>query len=304
MRGVKILRNNFYVNIVSMRPKTFVYTFIKSIFNLQYYNDIMKAKVSFSIRYYLMLTLLLSLGYAVVTTTNTGPVVIEKYYEVRNEALKYYPDDLSIIGEDGVVTTNQGDPYFFPLPKEIELGDGEMLKNAIVFSKQGTIEDIFNYESFALVNSKNIIYRSSPGTNNKLEIEPTKNLGNFTFTKADLEKAAQYVDTYIKYTYAIIGVSVFIAFALFMLLWIMTGNVILSAIMTVASKLMNKKLPFEKAFQIALHTATLPLIVGALIDAFGIWMPISFWFSGLHFLLALIIILNLKEEAQTSPAQA
>ena len=131
--------------------KTFLYVLKNSISSPKYYNDIVKTKINFSIKYFLALSLLVSvisvIGYSITYLPNYISEINTAYKSIEEG----FPEDLIIEFKDGTWSSNKEGPVII---KQVDLGEGSKLpENLFVFDRDGTIEKIDEYNTMFLVNS-------------------------------------------------------------------------------------------------------------------------------------------------------
>ena len=281
--------------------KTFFYSLKNSISSPKYYADVVKAKTRFSIKYYLMLSLFLS----IVSTIAISIVIIPTAKNFLIDSSKYlkesYPEDLTITFKEGKWETNKEEPILIPMPKEVAstFSDDEDIKipsNLIVMYKEGTINDLDELSTVFLMNEENIIYKEQDG---KVVAQPINQIPDTELTKNEVNSFIDNLFQYIKnlpyFLPVIILITLFIfkyvIGGLFTILWM--GGVVF-----VASFIIKKKLNYEAACRIVMHAITIPFIIQLLISginfAFGLKIP-NDWFGFLTLGLSLFFFAKMGD---------
>lgn len=264
--------------------KTFLYVLKNSVFSPRYYNDIVKTKINFSIKYFLALSFLVS----IISVIGYSIIYLPKYISEINTAYQSieegFPEDLVIEFKDGSWSTNKEGPVII---KQIELGgDSKLPENLFVFDKEGTIEKIDEYNTMFLVNSENILYKTDV---EGIVAQPLKNVPNGTLDKNLLNEKMQTIDKVVELLPFLLPLALFIPTFLFEYVGGSIFIILLSALgVYVASISTKKKIDFKSAFQICIHASTIPMVV----RAFSTLSPVVHGFI-LNWLLFIILAFSL-----------
>lgn len=272
--------------------QTFLNAFIKSIISVDYYKDIVKAHVSFSMKYFFVLLLLGTVVASIATYVRIIPDVEKGINELTMYLQTAYPEDLIFTMKDSALSINQPEPYFFSIPEKYKTPNTQQqIENIITFDSDGTIDDLDEYKTFVLINSKNIITKN----NNKLEVYPLENIpdGNFTINEyMEVVNGLYDIEPLIKPAVAIgliLGLGFYLLFS--KSLYIVGMGVVAMLLGNIFRLVLN----YSKYVQLVIHTMTLPFLIS--IGEIALNMPISipFWFSGLNILFIVIVFNVLKE---------
>jgi len=273
--------------------KAFYYSFYKSVSSLSYYKNVVLAPLSFSVKYFLMLTILVSVGISTVATISALPKIQKGLNSFINTAANYYPDDLIITSKGGQININKPEPFIVPFPKgslELTSQTKKELENLIVFDSNGTLDDMEKYKTLILVNKSNLLIQSQ----DKIEARSFKDYPDGRLTKQEVVKTIDSIKPFI----SLVPVIMFLAILFGTLLYYAGVKFIL--VLPVALGLMlvgnikKLQMPFSKYLQIALHTFTLPLIVEivSMVVKFPIQLPL--WFFILNLLFGILVVSKLK----------
>lgn len=264
--------------------KTFLYVLKNSVSSPKYYNDIVKTKINFSIKYFLALSFLVS----VISVIGYSIIYLPKYISEINTAYQSieegFPEDLVIEFKNGSWSTNKEGPVII---KQIELGgDSKLPENLFVFDKEGTIEKIDEYNTMFLVNSENILYKTDA---EGIVAQPLKNIPNGTLDKNLLNEKMRTIDKVVELLPFLLPLALFIPTFLFEYVGGSIFIILLSALgVYIASISTKKKIDFKSAFQICIHASTIPMIV----RAFSTLSPVVYGFI-LNWLLFIILAFSL-----------
>jgi len=237
--------------------------------------------------------LLFSLVLTVKLSFTILPVLKQGIKEINQTAKTIFPNDLAIAIKDGQWSINQPEPFVTAFPNlEGNQQDYAAPKNFVVLFREGTIDDLTKYDTIALINSKNILVRESGG----FKAYPLENLPNGEIRKQDF-------DNFIDKTFALmLQLANLGILAIF--LWAVLSMVVFRGIYVpffagltwLVGRIANFKLNYDQASKLSIHTITLPLTVYAITKFFGYTIPFVFWFSLLHLLFIVVVIVYLAKE--------
>ena len=264
--------------------KTFVYVLKNSISSPKYYNDIVKNKINFSIKYFLALSFLVSvisvIGYSIIYLPKYISEIKISYQSIEEG----FPEDFVIEFKDGSWSSNKEEPVII---KKIDLGkDNKLPQNLFVFDKEGTIEKIDEYNTMFLINSENILCKTDT---EGVIAQPLKNIPNGKLDKNLLNEKMQTVKKVIGFLPYLLPLALLIPTFLFEYVGGSIFIILISAVgVYIASISTRKKIDFKSAFQICIHASTIPMIV----RAFSTVSPVVYGFI-LNWLLFIILAVSL-----------
>ena len=264
--------------------KTFLYVLKNSISSPKYYNDIVKSKINFSIKYFLALSFLVS----VISVIGYSIIYLPKYISEINTAYQSieegFPEDFIIEFKDGSWSSNKEEPVII---KKIDLGkDNKLPQNLFVFDKEGTIEKIDEYNTMFLINSENILCKTDT---EGVVAQPLKNIPNGKLDKNLLNEKMQTVKKVIGFLPYLLPLALLIPTFLFEYVGGSIFIILISAVgVYIASISTRKKIDFKSAFQICIHASTIPMIL----RAFSTVSPVVYGFI-LNWLLFIILAVSL-----------
>lgn len=264
--------------------KTFVYVLKNSISSPKYYNDIVKSKINFSIKYFLALSFLVSvisvIGYSIIYLPKYISEIKISYQSIEEG----FPEDFVIEFKDGSWSSNKEEPVII---KKIDLGkDNKLPQNLFVFDKEGTIEKIDEYNTMFLINSENILCKTDT---EGVVAQPLKNIPNGKLDKNLLNEKMQTVKKVIGFLPYLLPLALLIPTFLFEYVGGSIFIILISAVgVYIASISTRKKIDFKSAFQICIHASTIPMIL----RAFSTVSPVVYGFI-LNWLLFIILAVSL-----------
>jgi hypothetical protein len=215
--------------------------------------------------------------------------------------LDYYPQELEITIKNGKVSTNVQEPYYIKIPTEWKNNAPDNLEingqptsqladidNLLVIDTKNpfSLEKLYAYRTVALLTSDSVVYISD----NKIEIQPLKNISDFRINKSQLVYLAGTIKPFTKFVYPVVCLGIFVGQALLLLfkfVYLLVAALLIWLV--VAIKKIN--LGYKKSYQLGLHLITLGVILEPIIYLLGI-STFPFAFTILLLLLALLNIKN------------
>lgn len=119
--------------------KTFFRTAVLSSISPTYYNEILKTKKWFSIKYFVMLQFIISLIASAALLTSLARIDTSR---MISSMIGLFPAELIVSVQNGKVTINQPLPYAVPFPGYMSAENSLQAANIIVFEKDGAIQKI------------------------------------------------------------------------------------------------------------------------------------------------------------------
>jgi hypothetical protein len=272
--------------------KAFAYILKKSLTSLEYYKDVIKTELGFSIKYLASLAFILAIIVTVKISIFSTPKIQSALKTGMEDAREIFPKDLIITAESGQITINQPEPYAIPFPEEYtanleETATEAFPKNIVVFDSDGTLNDMATYETLALVNNTNLLLQNTT----KTEVYPLNDMPDGQLTYDRVSQNVNDVIDLLKYTPLIIFVAVLVGLMIYYVGIRAFYLVFVALILMVIGLLQKQKHPFQDYYQVALHTMTLPLLLEVVLILVGVSVNVS-WLFGLINLVFGFLVLN------------
>lgn len=273
--------------------KAFWYVYKRSLFDVDYYKDLLKVKRDFSFKYFFTLALVAS----IIATTRFAIPNVPKIKRGVNEAfeqlIQMYPDDLIISSKDGEWSLNQMEPYIIPVPdvfKADELASAEFPENLIVFYHEGTIDDLDGMDTLMIVNEVNVITKNSQ---NRIEAYPLEGIPDGAVDKKMVVEAIQSVKKAARFLPSMVVATVLVGtmfyFAIFRIVYLLVVALILLAF----GYLRGVRSTFRTYYKLSLHTLTLPLTMELLFIILKPEVAYANWFFGLNVIFGIVVVNHL-----------
>jgi len=272
------------------RLKAFWYVYKRSLIDVDYYKDLIKVKVEFSLKYFFVLAATAALITTVRLTVPAIPRVQNTLNNLLNEFAVIYPDDLVITTQDGIWKINKHEPYAIPTPPILQIEGAELPMNLIVFDHRGTINDLDEQDTYVVINDVNLIALNSQ---NRVEAYPLDSLPNGEFTKADVSEFIQSLRVFARYVPLIIISFVLLGTLFYFSIYRMLYLLVISLVLLAAGNLKGMKDGFGTYYKIALHTLTLPLTIEMMFILLGTDVTLPFWFMGINLVFGIAVIYHL-----------
>lgn len=267
-------------------------TIVSSVYNPAFYNELRTRSIWKSIRYFIFLCALV----AIVYTISLAPAIVGAISRKTVDGIAAaYPADLQVTIVNGQASINQPEPYF--IKNNIPGETASDTQNLLVIDTK----DSFTTDEFSKFSTEAVLTKDFLAVNSKDQVRlmPLDKIKNFTLNKSFVDSVAAKTYPYLTpiAVFVLIVVAIFLTIGhLFTLVYLF----IPAFLIWLYGKLMNKTLPYGTSYKVALHAATLPILLSAVLDFTRIHEP----FFSFTLLLLLIAVLNLyqgeKAAAQVS----
>lgn len=268
--------------------------FILSLTRPAYYQDILQARLRFSAKYYAVLSLLLILVSTVAGVINYSTSLKNDLTVSAKEVVQDFPPDLVLTISPNGVSANKEFPLIAQMPSVLTNANP---KNLLIIDPKGEISDLEKYNALALINNSYVIV----GNGDSVQ---TASLKDFPETRIDNTRIQQFSQTFLfiaQYAYlftagffALSGLFNFFVWRLIYLA-IFTFGLRLTYIYKRIYKHKSAVGTYSKAFQVSLHSVTLPILVGTTLGIVGISIPFPGWFIIVHTIFTFYILSRLDK---------
>jgi|GEM_PF-2788053 hypothetical protein len=247
----------------------------RSLFDLKFYQKILTAPFSFSLKYLAFLFFVISLLNVLLFIPNLislrakTPDFTKK---IKSAAMNFYPDSLTFNIKNGVFSTNVKQPYAIPLPKEFASG-AKTEKNFIVIDTEAGPDDTKKYQTDILVTKYMVAYRNDNGykmqffDDFKQDISVDKDI----YLKT-VRSLSPYLDQGQKIVTGLIILFILTApllAAFFSLAAKMFYLLFVSLVPSLIGRIFNKNINYKKAYQLGMHTTTVTVLISFIAGLFN-----------------------------------
>jgi len=257
------------------------------------------------VKYYASLAIAASLFAAIILTVQIVP---QLKIEVKNaaEAVKtMYPGNLELTMDQGKWAVNQPEPYIVAFPQSFyteinKNAEVKLPKNIIVFDHAGTIDDLAKYDTFALINDKNMIAKDDKG----IKSNPIQNIPNGKLDKPTFDRVIDQFAELKRYLPVIVGGAALVFFLMLNVTIRVLAIAFGALFVWLAAVLMKiDDLGYKKAIRINVHAATLAITADLLAQMFRYQVDVFGFFSVLTLVYSIVVLITLKRAQISLPAQ-
>ncbi len=271
----------------------FIQTIKDSIYGPEFYKKLVVGSMPFgsSVRYLLKLLAVATVVSWVMLTSIAGSFLYFGAKVVGPELVNQYPAELEVVIKNGEVTTNVASPYKISmLADKIKAEDKQVIDNVVVIDtvNEPTYEKFNEYKTLALIAKKTVWYKDEGG---QVTIVSLDKFPNMTINKTLVDVWYPKVSMFLKGAFGVFILVLFpIIFAgliVYYLIYLLLAALLVFGLL----KILKVSVNYSRAYQIAIHAATLTIVVGAV----AFFLPMAkFPFLGTLILLA-VVGMNLKK---------
>jgi len=274
--------------------KTFFLTYYQTISNPMYYNDVIKARFSFSLKYFFVFYFLLSILGSLVFTLRTKPLLERLVSSTVTDLESSYPEDLVLeFTKDSLAVSGVEEPFSFPFSSALETEAlSEEYDSFIAIDTQS--QD--NRAAMVTLNSKDFTLLYPDGrkqTTNYSDIEP-----NVTLTKSLVREQLPVIQAAIQEIFTVLPFVIFFINAVFTPLLMLGVLLILSGFVYLAIQFGKREISYKKVYQLSLHTITFAETAGFLQRVLFWKLNVPSIFMMAFFGATLLAIWNMKPKKQ------
>jgi len=259
-----------------------------------YYNDVIKARFSFSLKYFFVFYFLLSILGSLVFTLRTKPLLERLVSSTVTDLESSYPEDLVLeFTKDSLAVSGVEEPFSFPFSSALETEAlSEEYDSFIAIDTQS--QD--NRAAMVTLNSKDFTLLYPDGrkqTTNYSDIEP-----NVTLTKSLVREQLPVIQAAIQEIFTVLPFVIFFINAVFTPLLMLGVLLILSGFVYLAIQFGKREISYKKVYQLSLHTITFAETAGFLQRVLFWKLNVPSIFMMAFFGATLLAIWNMKPKKQ------
>lgn len=249
-------------------------TFIKGLSSLEYYQDVVKAKLSFAVKYVIILGWVMATLVTVrlyVTTFRNSEGQLKRFVA---EQTKLFPVELVISVRNGKLSTNVEEPYVISF-------EG---KPFITIDTQVSTE-LFEKVGTPVLVTENNVMMARPNRSYEKRIYSLEKVDDFTldrqrFNSLVTDKLGPFLIWLPKLLMVVIWLGAGVGVTLVKFMWV----AMVTGLVWVGVKLAKVKLTYKQLMQMGLVAVTLVWLVE---EAFG-WLKVGKPFGGFYTLMFLV----------------
>ena len=193
----------------------------RSIYDPEFYRGLLTKPFSYSLKYFVLFSLLIALVATIYLSFSLLPKINDFLENVGPTVLNYFPDDLKIVIEDGLASTNVPEPYFleipFDIPEDIKMRPdvpGYGIENLLVIDTrfdEATLEQFSSYNTIMLLNRKTLMYYDE----NQVTIQSLTVVPNFELDKGVISSLLVKIVPYFRLVGPLFIIFVFVGYFAF-----------------------------------------------------------------------------------------
>jgi hypothetical protein len=264
----------------------------KSVYGPEFYSDIKNQRTGSAVRYYLKLSLLLTIVLTVFySIVAISAVTIFTSDSNISKIISNFPSDLTITIKDKQFSTNVSEPYKIPVPGIfVSTTSQNQIENLLVIdtSLKDIPTDILTKNKTIAFMTKNAIITERGGA---LQINTLDKFGNVNFV-VNQESIHSFVDKYLPYVKTLLW---FVPIPIFIVVFIvyvakLISFFLLALVVWLVLRIKKMDRGYMHAYRVTIYAQTLPLIVFLVFGGFGAWF--------LSLLVTIIIVLINMEKTK------
>jgi hypothetical protein len=277
----------------------FLATVVRSIFSPRFYATIPSTPWRSGFRYFLLFTLLLTIGDYIVALPTLAPLFRGAVGDAIAQISAAYPGDLSVEIQNGLVSTNARQPYAIPLTDgTTDLGTPGPPRNILVIDTETPFSStqFHAYDTAAWLTRDALYVEDQQGA--QIRAIDLSRVRDLSVDRASVTRLVDRVRPIVDLVAKIIGV---LAFGLIFLwhLGRLLYLLVLAVPILLAARLRGVSLTYGEAYRVGLYAMTAGFLVefvGGLVGFRGF----AFMFS---LVTILVVLVNLGERATAPLAQ-
>lgn len=272
----------------------FFKTIPRSIYDPAFYQELVQKPFSFSLKYFYVLALLLSVVSTFLFSLSTLPVVRAFLNDIGPRFLASYPDYLTITIKNGQASSNAIEPYFFTVPTiSPGMSQEESSKtNLLVIDTKTSfsLQQFGQYDTFALLTREALAVSTRDSADRgDIRVYPLAKTPDIEITKSLLTLLVQKIQPFIRFVGPLLVIVVFLGF-----ISLQSANLLYLLIFALLvwgiAKIKKLGVGYKKSYQIGIHAITLPLLIYALMTTFNVHAPYLFTLLSLLIVFANIVL--------------
>lgn len=273
----------------------FWYVFKRSLTDPEYYRELLTASFSFSLKYLLALLFFVLLVKGLIfslSLTALLPKMPTYVSEAKNVVREFYPKELTITINNGLLRTNVDEPYTIHFPKELGITDTDFA----VIDTKSSVENYKKYKTVIFV-TKNAVAYPDGNTENGYKVYPLSQIKRYVVLNSDVyQKMTSQILPYFNYApQALIGLALvaLIFFPVIGTVFYLSSMLIYLLILTVIvyflARVMKNIYDYKTLYRISMHAITFSILFDLLKSFFGLSIPLTFV---MPYLIWMLIVFN------------
>ncbi|MBI5614268.1 DUF1189 family protein [Candidatus Gottesmanbacteria bacterium] len=293
------------------KVQTFFRTLYRSLIDPIYYKDVISAKISFSLKYFFVLHVLIVFISSSAFAFTLGRYDVSKIGKFLQSV---YPRNFSLHVQNGEIELNQNLPFVVPIPKELEDEKDQKVASPaalVVFDTNdhmSSISSFWSYNALAVVTKNEVYYRKDADSREIRVTEIPKDVSfEFSSTMLD-EKISSIVHHPFfsqKWYVPILSFFYFLVSFPFVLAWSFVVSFLYALFSYIVIRaIYSSQFSYSALWQMTIHALTGGIILSTVTDIFGFHVVHGVIFFLLYGVWMYVVIKNLhgfKMNSRTPP---
>lgn len=281
--------------------QTFTRTFWLSFTQPSYYRDILRAKPSFSLKFFFAYHLLFALVGTLVLFFSLLQPLNSIVLQLPQTLLQAYPQELEITVSQGVLSTNVSEPYSIPLSRFDHLfsqlddrilgATTQIPENFLVIDTQADIADFWDYSTFVLLTQNQAAILDEDGS---FRVTDFSDVNNFTLNQANLASWLELAQPYLAKFLPLATLFVFLATLFFLPLASGFYLLFFGLLLWLFSRLLKPPLTYRQSIKLGIHMLVIPTTILGLLSFVPHGLPLPFARTFLLLIFSYFVLQNLK----------
>ncbi len=281
--------------------RTFFITLYKSFFSPAYYTEILKAKFSFSLKYFLVFFLFYSLIGTALLSISAVPPVSAFLRVLPQKIASLYPPELEIYFKNGEASANVRQPYAIPFSRLEDAFSqkvlaaatpGDIMNLLVIDTASGSAENFKSYQTAALLTKTSLISQNKQG---QLKVYPFESNMNFVINQALVSRITSKITPYIKYVVPIMIAGIFLFLLLIPASYFQLYLLFFAFALWLFSKIVKPQLTYSQSFRLGMHLCTITITLFSLLTLARINLSFPFLQTILLLIYSYFILAHLKK---------
>lgn len=284
---------------------TFLRILYRSAIDSSYYRDVVASKISFSLKYFFALHILIVFISSSAFAFTLGRFDVS---QVSTFFQSVYPRDLSIRLHNGEIEINRDLPFVINMPQELredkDTNTATIAAALVVFDSNehmSTISSFWSYNALAVV-TKNAVYYRKDADSREIRVTEIPRDISFDFSSALFdEKISSIVHHPFfsnKWHVPVFSFFYFLISFPFVFAWSLAVSLVYAFFSYVVVRAMfSSQFSYSTLWQMTLHALTGGIILGSITDAFGFYLIHGVAFLLCYALWMYVVVKNLQSHS-------
>lgn len=276
----------------------FFQNIVNSVLSAEFYYKVLNTPLSFSMKYFMLLILMVSLVYTAFFEFKLIPEFSKFINTGITKVESLYPSDLILTMENGVLTTNAKEPYFVTMESVIpdiktQNQEASSPANILVIDTKTPFDEqqYKNYSTIVWLTKTSMVYPDSGNSAGGIRLMPFSEFKEkVVLDKKTVDSGIIAVKPMLVNLTNIFALLFFPMICLMLLLYKLSCLLWTALLVFILAKIAKYNFSYSKSYQLSLHASTLPLFIQMVSTLAGVNIFIPFWYTLLTLIILFFII--------------